>query len=45
MRRNDFPYGLQARNKRKQNTKNLKQKDTKKKFKTEKEKLRQSRRS
>lgn len=33
MRRNDFPYGLQARNKRKQDTKNLRQKDTKKKLK------------
>jgi hypothetical protein len=33
LRRNDFPCGLQARNKRKQDTKSLKQKDTKKKLK------------
>lgn len=33
MRRNDFPYGLQARNKRKQETKSLKQKEAKKKSK------------
>ncbi|XP_008573705.1 PREDICTED: bromodomain adjacent to zinc finger domain protein 2A isoform X4 [Galeopterus variegatus] len=39
LRRNDFPYGLQARNKRKQETKSLKQKDTKKKCKAEKEKV------
>ncbi|XP_075810646.1 bromodomain adjacent to zinc finger domain protein 2A isoform X3 [Microtus pennsylvanicus] len=39
LRRNDFPYGLQARNKRKQDTKNLRQKDTKKKLKAEKEKM------
>lgn len=33
MRRNYFPYGLQARNKWKQETKSLKQKEAKKKFK------------
>ncbi|XP_063111035.1 bromodomain adjacent to zinc finger domain protein 2A isoform X3 [Cavia porcellus] len=39
LRRNDFPYGLQAKNKRKPETKSLKQKDTKKKLKGEKEKI------
>ncbi|XP_076967178.1 bromodomain adjacent to zinc finger domain protein 2A isoform X3 [Tamandua tetradactyla] len=38
LRRNDFPYGFQARNKRKQETKSLKQKEVKKKSKVEKEK-------
>jgi len=33
LRRNDFLYGLQAKNKRKQETKSLKQKEAKKKSK------------
>nr|XP_021493454.1 bromodomain adjacent to zinc finger domain protein 2A isoform X2 [Meriones unguiculatus] len=36
LRRNDFPYGLQARSKRKQDSKSLKLRDTKKKVKVEK---------
>jgi hypothetical protein len=39
LKRNDFPYGLQARSKRKQDTKNLKLKDEEKKFKAEKAKM------
>ena len=39
MKRNDFPYGLQARSKRKQDTKILKLKDEEKKFKAEKAKM------